>query len=761
MDYSSNTLFAINGDITFGVTVRQIAPANSTFANISTVADLMLGSPSICRPFDPLTCRDQPTGMALHPGGSLLYIAHPAAGRIFVVARPGRGGSSSGVLCPPGYACPCGTPLPCADAAAGYCTPGLAASVPVSTGYYAVTVPSALSLTVAGAGAGTPQDLLSAGQALPQGFTTQARCPRGSYCVGGVRLGCPRGRVGLYTQQSAPQGCPTCPVGTYAALMASESRDACLSCPPGAVAAGGTSVCAWCPAGTHAVNATACVACPRSNSSSSNPSNNVNADDTAYYALGGAADCATLPAGRGVQAWDAYAMLTTTSTSVAQAATGAASGGLGAAAGQRYTDLWQWAVPVPIAVVALGPLIWTALYSCNSRYRKVCRCCQCHRGTFAARVINAGLTYIDMYALSQAVADGTSPVKRRSVLGGAVTVATFGLFTAVCVSLLMQFWLNNVEQLQPIMAHVLDDYTLLPPMHIAQDELAQATSIRATGVVALESGLALTVQAIGPRCGNVTWTASQLLAGSFNYFVATNGATGYAIHTFTCTECAFSTLSTLDLTIDVSCQSLLVIASAVGSSGLLSIGSYIAFSDCAALSNLPTCTLLSTVAVAMVPTLETLVNDALNQQFRGYSVLPVALVPLPNPNPSSIWLRVGLPLASTYTIQQVSNRTSFSQLFSSLIGLMGVFSASAVLLSLWRQLLLKFLEYKWRRLRKSVLSHTNPAEITYVTSPLSLLQGATVGSTTSSRITLTDSETPSPLAELPGTSLPLSARTWK
>lgn len=153
-------------------------------------------------------------------------------------ANPSCG--TAGYYCAPGSVepSPCGSP-------AVYCPPRSRAPVPVSRGYYSI---------VNGAASSAASDLAPLGTETVR--TGELACPRGSYCVGGVRTACPAGRFGdvpgLFDETcSGPCAAGFfCPAGSVSA-RARPCGHAGVVCGPGAAAP--TVV----PPGFYSVSATA------------------------------------------------------------------------------------------------------------------------------------------------------------------------------------------------------------------------------------------------------------------------------------------------------------------------------------------------------------------------------------------------------------------------------------------------------------------------------------------------------------------------
>ncbi len=251
------------------------------------------------------------------------------------------------------------------------------------------------------------------------------------------------------------------------------------------------------------------------------------------------------------------------------------------------------------------------------------------------------LTAIDQFGFQHSIPIGGSPVLKKTVVGGAVSVLAFGCILAVAASLIAQFVVANLQPQLPVIAPVADSYASLPARHIM---LAEGD---VSGLpVGTAAGLVLQISTMGPYCNNVAWQPSSinLLAGSFKLTTLMDAATGYARHTFNCVQCAFRSISNLDLCFDATCQSFIVKAFAVGADGTVTVAAYdIAYSGAPS----------TAIAVGFEPTLQVQVDVATNTSTRGFSVAAQAAgVPL-NTNASTILLRILLPLNPTYVNYQV------------------------------------------------------------------------------------------------------------
>jgi len=135
----------------------------------------------------------------------------------------GATNSSSCIACPAGYYCESASTHPfkhpCGLKSTQYCPAGSEHPLTVGLGYYSrgpVTVGedfTTRSLTLeVGISVGGSTDNLPAGLV---GFSAASACPRGSYCLHGVRHLCPAGRYGSVGQQTNSSCSGPCTEGYY------------------------------------------------------------------------------------------------------------------------------------------------------------------------------------------------------------------------------------------------------------------------------------------------------------------------------------------------------------------------------------------------------------------------------------------------------------------------------------------------------------------------------------------------------------------
>ena len=140
------------------------------------------------------------------------------------------------VSCSAGFYCPLtagpqNLTLPCGMTPPHYCPENHSHPLSTGLGYYATGFVMQSSMTAL-------TDFAS-GSVKVGGFTSQTQCPRGSYCVDGVRLPCAAGRYGstVANTNSSCSGLCTegyfCPEGSSSPKQFPCGTDATVFCPRG------------------------------------------------------------------------------------------------------------------------------------------------------------------------------------------------------------------------------------------------------------------------------------------------------------------------------------------------------------------------------------------------------------------------------------------------------------------------------------------------------------------------------------------------
>lgn len=182
--------------------------------------------------------------------------------------RVGINDNATFAICPAGYACSCGTPVPCVDAAS-FCPANKLQALRVASGFFAVS---------------------NAGK--PPLYVNQQACPRGYFCEDGKQRPCPAGSYGKESLTTGPFDCVSCPIGTFNADTGATDVSACLPCPLGSFAnASRSSQCTLCPRNTRlnaqgAKERSSCMACGDSQVSLPGSTSCVSLANASYFATG-------------------------------------------------------------------------------------------------------------------------------------------------------------------------------------------------------------------------------------------------------------------------------------------------------------------------------------------------------------------------------------------------------------------------------------------------------------------------------------------
>jgi hypothetical protein len=213
----------------------------------------------------------------------------------------------------------------------------------------------------------------------------------------------------------------------------------------------------------------------------------------------------------------------------------------------------QVAVCVTLIALSAVPLVVIVVSAaCQHRApRRFLECCL----TFKHRNL---LLNVDLHSLHHAVADGASPVKRRTPFGGALSVFVSGSVAVGVVALLIHYQLANTLKVQSILPAPLPlhDAFATTPAYALPQPLPYAPNTTA--------GLTVDVAVQGRGCDTAAFAAGSLLGGAFQRATTLDAATLAAVHHFACPDCAFGPLSQLTVRLPGHCQSIRITAAVVG-----------------------------------------------------------------------------------------------------------------------------------------------------------------------------------------------------
>lgn len=560
-------------------------------------------------------------------------------------------------FCPAGYFCPCGTPLPCTNPSQ-YCLTNELKPREVPRGLYAVgsAVSNTSSVVIYGSVAG---------------------CPVGSFCINGSKFMCWPGSFGIAALQATPSGCALCPAGTYSPSFGSTSAKNCRPCPPGYFSASaGSAFCSACPSGTAssvtgADSPNACTVC-RSCSSDSGAS--VVNSSCSLVAFPGSVSCfhlgsTSVAAGPAVMAFQDIvpaAIVDSDDRTV-------------------RTDVLIIAILVPLISLAIFPtciLIMTR--RCRGRATNTCYAC-CQHAWMRSKQC---LRMVDLYSLRHTTAEGSSPVKHRTSVGGTFSIIGSLLVTCLIVVLIIQFKRSNSlvsTSLRPAELPTLYGYASLPTFAYTSEPPSVAPP-------SLKTGLELRISVMGSTCSSpIAVSMPTLTRGGFKVSVARRDSTvEFYEHLFSCPDCAFDAASILQVTFAEECTAFIVTVATVGAAGSTYVSSTVVESPSSIASD--TGRVLTSSHITVVPQLQVLANHISGVVVRGYSVSvsTVNVVTVP----STLWPRVPVVLSfllqtsDTFVLTEVVPIVSPTQLVSSIVGLFGLLGAFGQLFALLEYLCL-------------------------------------------------------------------------
>lgn len=518
---------------------------------------------------------------------------------------------------------------------------------------------------------------------------------------------CPEGS---YAESDGATVCNSCPAGSASNVRRATSADTCVRCPPGAVAAAGSSSCIACPLGSYPDSAaSSCLvgsyACP----SGYVPAPLV-AVPTSFASCvplscpspllitNGGTSCA----GCGVNTSGAYPnCVPCTDTTLCPGVTAAPLVSLVSPAGLAATlspacptltgptRLMPTLPETSTPLSALGYAGLTGFFSTDNTI-----------------IIGVGVSLLILLVLaisqiSPAVAVFADPYLKRADLfakmhTGAVPRAPLhpkarrigGACTLLGGIAFVTLALVNILQ------RAADNTNIQKSVVVFDDAAASALS-RLPVFSAAPWGegvqVRITASGDGTECARPLWSPAN---AGWTLAARTSCGGGRASQlVFSCADCITADVTmTLDVTLHYSCQSLLIEAGAIDALGVVT-----AFAIPAAKTVAASGTLVSSVAWTL-PTLLSVVNSTVSQSTsaRGYTLVSgpsvVTTRTLPAsvngtgsleviPTTAAVTVKVNFPLNTFYSTTLLSEKQPLAALLSSLVGLAGIFSLFGSLLA--------------------------------------------------------------------------------
>lgn len=309
------------------------------------------------------------------------------------------------------------------------------------------------------------------------------------------------------------------------------------------------------------------------------------------------------------------------------------------------------------------------------------------------RRLTAACQASDAYSLLHRVLEGSSPVKRATVLGGTCTwLGTLTVLNAMAALVL--------QRAQPG-ANVVSTTTLAG----LDDAVTEAAMARATQAALTGSNAALASSLFPAAAGSFrldvvaasdgvascsslfSWSATGLLAGNFTSLGSRACGSGIALHSFACADCVTGTEAGLQLSLPWACQSValrLLTVTAAAEARMTTAVPPAPSSSSASSSDM-----LSSLkwTVPLMLTLQTDRTRMPTQHSRGYTPVQASLsatyqaasAELRQPSTAALLLQIAFPPVSFFQLVTLSEKVSLLQLLASLSGVAGLLAAFGTL----------------------------------------------------------------------------------
>lgn len=480
-------------------------------------------------------------------------------------------------------------------------------------------------------------------------YTLQARCPQGSFCSNGTIHLCPPGSVGLRTGQSFATSCHKCPPGTFSPLYGAVSMDVCQPCPLGHFSTvEGSSFCSPCPVGAYS-------SLPR-----------------------GSQSCNLCPANTGALIGAGGCFLSSSNDALSLSNQFVAF--------QRILPVLANNMDFMSILVYGSPLLGISCLPFLLLFFSLA----------GLKAFSSIFKRFDLFSIKDPKIEGSSPISMPTPLGGAVSLANIGIVFFFMATTVVQFiYANSLLQQSglPLSLPLIKKLVQLPQTQLSSEvaagmETFTLPDLQGFQVTVFSSSGQLCSNVVG---GNITFSLASGVFVPRYYF---NYSTGLSFLTFTCASCQVNELSQLSFNLDISCQSLVVTVSAVGTAGGLTVSSFFVSS-----SN-STGQVMAKVSATFPLGLEVindygggtaLLQDSLvlgGRSSRGLVAVPSTSLStvFGTPDATSVAVSIFFPAQPSYTLYTLTPLVSYIGLFSSLSGLLSLLAAGGLLLRMFEPL---------------------------------------------------------------------------
>lgn len=447
--------------------------------------------------------------------------------------------------------------------------------------------------------------------------------------------------------QAVPDDCMKCPVGTFNAIHGADSKALCVQCPAGTFsAASGAALCTLCPANHFNVRVTG----------------NEGHDLSIF--------CLTCQ--------DSFASLPGSSSCVEIGPLSVAT------AGNVFTARYVTSLPdhshayialalltcLPLLILAASPLLCNALGAMSVCYQPRARACHrtCNSIRKHSSSIRKRLRVVDLFSLHHYVDDGSVLVKRRTSVGGALSILAIGVIACAIVVLILEFCLSNSVTSSALLPAELPTLQRYASSSTA-NEIASASMLSSL-LPPISRGLLIVATAYGSGCHAPVFSSSALLAGKFEIKALPDNVSKSEL-VIACADCVLGPLSSITIVYPPTCQTFLVTATSVGATGGISLTSIqVPASDAEMTTTYSR--QLSTALLSFEPHLEVVEDARVGSVTRGYTLGDASTYEERDAEPMSTIVSIDLAADSTYTLITITYVRTWAQLLSSIVGLSGL-----------------------------------------------------------------------------------------
>ena len=293
------------------------------------------------------------------------------------------------------------------------------------------------------------------------------------------------------------------------------------------------------------------------------------------------------------------------------------------------------------------------------------------------KVADTLFVHFDAFAINIPHQFGSPLVTQARPIGGFFSLIGGIVFITITLVLILQRAANNVTIQRSVVV-----------LNAKASKVAAALPVFSAEPWGAGLQVRIMASGDGSACASATWSATNV-GWKFSSTASCSGSASSQL-VFSCADCDISAASSISISLHYSCQSLFIEAAAMDAEGAITSYALPIEETTAAPGSL-----LSTITWTL-PTLLSVVNSTISPSARGFTLTDASHLVTSQalstavgsgglavlPTVSSVTIMIALPLNTFYALSLLSETQSIISLFTSIIGLAGIFGLFGTMLGM-------------------------------------------------------------------------------